>query len=498
MSWYPEDIGVQVDSENNPLVFERVRRTGELWLQSLVMQEHANKMTFVSINPTTGDTISAYPIMSEEIVGQKILAAQESYLIWRQYTVTERTEMLTALATILRKRKEDFGRLMTLEMGKPIEQSISESEKCAWLCDYYAEHAEHFLAPVPALTDAKTSYWTHRPLGTVLGIMPWNFPFWQVIRFAAPALTAGNAVLLKHSPSVPGCAEALEHIFEEAGYPDGLFTNLVIDLEGTEKVIDHPLIRAVSLTGSVQAGRSVAARAGAKIKKCVLELGGSDPSIVLADADIDNAVSGCRLARTLNSGQSCVAAKRFVVVDPIREEFEAKLVNAMEATIMGAPLDPSSDIGPLAREDLRDTLHSQVQRSMRSGAVLLTGGVPPVKPGWWYPPTVLTNVRAGMAAYEEELFGPVASILPVRNEEEAIQVANDTAYGLGASIYTKDSARGEKIAAELIDAGNCFVNGIVKSDPRLPFGVTKDSGYGTELSSIGILEFTYPKTIWVK
>ena len=455
-------------------------------------------MTFVATNPTTGDAIASYPMMSKEGVHEIILAAQEAQLIWSKSEIPERTEILAGLGSILRKRKEEFGELMTLEMGKPIQQSISESEKCAWVCDYYAEHAEHFLAPVPAPTDATISYWTHRPLGIVLGIMPWNFPFWQVVRFAVPALTAGNAVLLKHSPSVPGCAEILAHIFAEAGYPDGLFTNLVINLETTGEVIDHPLVRAISLTGSVQAGRSVASRAGAAIKKCVLELGGSDPSVILADANIDAAVASCRLARTINSGQSCVAAKRFVVVEPVREEFEAKLVSAMEATVMGDPLNPASDIGPLAREDLRDTLHNQVQRSVNDGALLLTGGEPPDEPGWWYPPTVLTNVGPGMAAYEEELFGPVASILPVSNEEEAIRVANDTAYGLGASVYTEDSARGEEIAAELIDAGNCFVNGIVKSDPRLPFGGTKDSGYGRELSPLGILEFTYPKTIWVK
>ena len=455
-------------------------------------------MTFVATNPTTGDAIASYPMMSKEGVHEIILAAQEAQLIWSKSEIPERTEILAGLGSILRKRKEEFGELMTLEMGKPIQQSISESEKCAWVCDYYAEHAEHFLAPVPAPTDATISYWTHRPLGIVLGIMPWNFPFWQVVRFAVPALTAGNAVLLKHSPSVPGCAEILAHIFAEAGYPDGLFTNLVINLETTGEVIDHPLVRAISLTGSVQAGRSVASRAGAAIKKCVLELGGSDPSVILADANIDTAVASCRLARTINSGQSCVAAKRFVVVEPVREEFEAKLVSAMEATVMGDPLNPASDIGPLAREDLRDTLHNQVQRSVNDGALLLTGGEPPDEPGWWYPPTVLTNVGPGMAAYEEELFGPVASILPVSNEEEAIRVANDTAYGLGASVYTEDSARGEEIAAELIDAGNCFVNGIVKSDPRLPFGGTKDSGYGRELSPLGILEFTYPKTIWVK
>ena len=455
-------------------------------------------MTFVATNPTTGNTIASYPVMPKESVNESILAAQEAHLIWRNLEISKRTEMLGVLGSILRKRKEEFGRLMTLEMGKPIQQSVSESEKCAWVCDYYAKHAEQFLAPVPAPTDATISYWTHRPLGIVLGIMPWNFPFWQVIRFAVPALTAGNAILLKHSPSVPGCAEVLAQIFAEAGYPDGLFTNLLINLETTGEVIDHPLVRAISLTGSVQAGRSVASRAGNGIKKCVLELGGSDPSIILADANIDDAVASCRLGRTINSGQSCVAAKRFVVVEPIREEFETKLARAMETTVMGDPLNPASDIGPLAREDLRDTLHNQVQRSVKDGALLMTGGEPPDEPGWWYPPTVLTNVGPGMAAYEEELFGPVASILPVHSEEEAIKVANDTAYGLGASVYTEDSARGERIAAELLDAGNCFVNGIVKSDPRLPFGGTKDSGYGRELSPLGILEFTYPKTIWVK
>ena len=455
-------------------------------------------MTFTATNPTTGEIITSYPMMSADRVEEIIPAAQEAHLTWSKCAITQRTGMLTVLGSLLREHKEEFGRLMTLEMGKPIQQAISEAEKCAWVCDYYAEHAEHFLAPVPAPTDATISYWAYRPLGVVLGIMPWNFPFWQVVRFAVPTLTAGNAVLLKHSPSVPGCAEALAQIFMEAGYPDGLFTNLVIDLETTGEVIDPPLVRAISLTGSVRAGRSVAARAGAAIKKCVLELGGSDPSLILADANIDEAVASCRLARTVNTGQSCVAAKRLVVVEPVREEFESKLVSAMEATVMGDPLDPTSDIGPLSREDLRDTLHSQVQRSVRSGARLLTGGEPPTDPGWWYPPTVLTDVRTGMAAYEEELFGPVASILPVSNEEEAIRVANDTAYGLGASVYTGDSARGERIAAELLDAGNCFVNSIVKSDPRLPFGGTKDSGYGSELSPLGILEFTYPKTIWVK
>ena len=455
-------------------------------------------MTFTAINPATGETIATYPDTPADEVGRIIEGAHEAQLEWRDRTVAERAQKLTALGSLLRERKDEYGRLMTLEMGKPIGQAVAEADKCGWVCDYYAEHAERFLAPVPAPTDASSSYWTYRPLGVVLGIMPWNFPFWQVLRFAVPAITAGNAVLLKHAPSVPGCAQALERLFTDAGYPEGLFANLFIDVEATGDVIDHALVGAVSLTGSVRAGKSVAARAGAAIKKCVLELGGSDPSLVLGDADLDAAVASCLLGRMFNSGQSCVAAKRFVVVDTVRDEFERKLLAAMEAFVMGDPMDTASDIGPLAREDLRDALHDQVHRSVDAGARLLTGGEVPDRLGAWYPPTVLTDVRPGTAAYEEELFGPVASILPVHDEDEAIRVANDTAYGLGASVYTQDIERGERIAADLLEAGNCFVNGIVKSDPRLPFGGTKESGYGRELSPLGILEFTNVKTVWVK
>jgi succinate-semialdehyde dehydrogenase/glutarate-semialdehyde dehydrogenase len=328
--------------------------------------------------------------------------------------------------------------------------------------------------------------------------MPWNFPFWQVIRFAAPTLTAGNATILKHAPSVPGCALALETLFTDAGYPPGLFTNLFIDVETTGALIDDSRVRAVSLTGSVRAGRSVAARAGAAIKKCVLELGGSDPSLILADADLDAAAVSCAMGRLINNGQSCVAAKRFVVVESVREAFEERLLAAMDVWTFGDPSDPDTGVGPMAREDLRDTLHDQVQRSIDAGARLVVGGTVPDRAGSWYPPTVLADVRAGMAAYTEELFGPVATILPAVDEADAIRIANDTTFGLGASVYTEDATRGERIAAELLDAGNCFVNGIVKSDPRLPFGGTKESGYGRELSPLGILEFTNVKTVWVK
>jgi succinate-semialdehyde dehydrogenase / glutarate-semialdehyde dehydrogenase len=455
-------------------------------------------MTFVAINPATGETLATYADATDVVVERTVARAHAAHLGWRALPIGERTGPLATMGRLLRERKKEYGALMAREMGKPISQGIVEAEKCAWVCDYYAEQAESLLAPVPAETDATTSYWTYRPLGVVLGIMPWNFPFWQVVRFAAPTLTAGNAALLKHAPSVPGCALALERLFGDAGYPDGLFASLFIDVGATEALIGDARIRAVSLTGSVRAGRVVAARAGASIKKCVLELGGSDPSLVLADAELAATAASCALGRLINTGQSCVAAKRFVVVDEVREAFEHHLLAEMSEWTLGDPADPETRLGPLARAELRDALHDQVVRSVAAGARLVTGGTVPDRPGAWYPPTLLADVGPGMAAYEEELFGPVAVIVPVSDEEEAIRVANDTAYGLGASVYTSDVARGEYIAAELLDAGNCFVNGIVKSDPRLPFGGTKGSGYGRELSPLGILEFTNAKTVWVK
>jgi succinate-semialdehyde dehydrogenase / glutarate-semialdehyde dehydrogenase len=455
-------------------------------------------MPFVSINPATGEQFASYVYASPAELDENVRAAQEAHVAWRAVTVEERAARLRDVARLLRERKDDFGALMTLEMGKPIGQAVGEVEKCAWVCDYYAETGPATLAPVPAQTDASRSYWTHRPVGLVLGIMPWNFPFWQVVRFAAPALTAGNGVLLKHAPSVPGCALALEKLFADAGYADGLFTNLFIDVDTTGALIDDARVRAISLTGSVGAGRVVAARAGAALKKCVLELGGSDPSIVLADADLDATATSCALGRFLNTGQSCVAAKRFVVVEEVRVSFEEKLLAAMETWRLGDPGDPDTGMGPMARVDLRDALHDQVQRSVAAGARLVTGGTVPHRPGAWYPPTVLADVGPGMAAYEEELFGPVAAIVPARDEADAIRIANDTVFGLGASVYTADDEHGEQVAADLLDAGNCFVNGVVKSDPRLPFGGTRDSGYGRELSPLGLLEFTNAKTVWVK
>jgi succinate-semialdehyde dehydrogenase / glutarate-semialdehyde dehydrogenase len=454
-------------------------------------------MEFVAIDPSTGEKLAEHTITPPDEVERRLATAHATQLDWRTRPVQDRADLLRALGRLLRDGKDEHGALMTREMGKPISQAIGEVEKCAWLCDYYADHAAEHLAPVAADTDASKSYWTYAPLGVVLGIMPWNFPFWQVVRFAVPAITAGNAILLKHAPNVPGCSLELERLFREAGYPEDLFRSLFVDVETVGELIDDPRVRGVSLTGSVRAGRSVAERAGRAIKKCVLELGGSDPSLVLEDADLDATAKSCAAGRLSNSGQSCIAAKRFLVVDSVRDAFQEKVVAEMQAWSMGDPYDPGTRLGPLAREDLRDTLHDQVERSVRAGAKLVTGGSVPDRAGWWYPPTVLAEVRPGMPAYSEELFGPVASILPVADEREAIRVANDTSFGLGASVYTRDVERGERIAAELIDAGNCFVNGIVKSDPRLPFGGTKASGYGRELSPLGILEFTNPKTVWV-
>ncbi len=455
-------------------------------------------MSFTAIDPTTGETLSTHPATPPDEVTRIVQRAHAAHLAWRDTPFAKRAESLEILGGLLRERADEYGRLMTREMGKPVAQGVGEAEKCAVAADYYAERGASFLEPVPVETDASRSYWTYRPLGVVLGIMPWNFPFWQVIRWAVPALAAGNACLLKHAPNVPGCALALEKLFHDAGFPPDLFRNLFIDTDTAGEVIDHPLVQGVSLTGSVRAGKAVATRAGASLKKCVLELGGSDPSIVLADADMDAAVSSCVFGRLLNSGQSCIAAKRFIVVDEIADVFTRKLVTHMRAAVMGDPMADDTVVGPMAREDLRDALHDQVRRSVDAGATLALGGEVPDQPGWWYPPTVLTNVGPGMAAYAEEMFGPVATVIRAADTADAIRIANDTRFGLGAAIYTSDEALGERIAAELVDAGSCFVNGIVKSDPRLPFGGIKESGYGRELSPLGIREFTNVKTVWVK
>jgi succinate-semialdehyde dehydrogenase/glutarate-semialdehyde dehydrogenase len=398
-------------------------------------------------------------------------------------------------AQVLRANAHDYARLMAREMGKPIGDGVAEAQKCALACDYYAEHAARFLASEPVKTEARKSFTTFNPLGVVLAIMPWNFPFWQVFRFAAPGLMAGNAAVLKHASNVPGCALAIEDVFRKAGFPDHLFRTLTIGSSRVEAVIEHPLVRAVTLTGSGAAGRAVAAKAGAMLKKTVLELGGSDPYLVLEDADLGLAAAVSARGRLVNSGQSCIAAKRFIVVEKVRREFEELFVERMSAAKMGDPLNDETDIGPQARHDLRDSLHRQVEASVAKGARVLVGGSIPDGPGAFYPPTVLTDVQKGMPAYEEELFGPVASVIPVKDEEEAIATANDSVFGLGACVITRDVERGERIAAERIESGCVFVNAPVQSDPRLPFGGIKDSGYGRELSSYGIKEFVNIKTV---
>ncbi len=400
-------------------------------------------------------------------------------------------------AEILHRRSNEFAELMALEMGKPLAAGKAEAEKCAWVCDYYADNAEKFLEPEIIETDANRSYVTFQPLGVVLAIMPWNFPFWQVFRFAAPGLMAGDVAMLKHASNVPGCALAIESVFREAGFPD-VFRTIIAKSSQIEAIIENPLVKAVTLTGSVPAGKAVGKKAGEMLKKSVLELGGSDPYVVLADASLEETVITCVNSRLINSGQSCIAAKRFILVEAIREKFEKLYVEQMRNKKMGDPFEDGVEVGPQARIDLRDDLHRQVEESIKKGARCLLGGEVPEGKGAFYPPTVLTDVAKGMPAYDEELFGPVAAIIPVKDEEEALRVANDSVFGLGAAVFTNDVEKGERIAAEELEAGACFVNAFVKSDPRLPFGGIKESGYGRELSHYGIKEFVNIKTVYVK
>jgi len=453
-------------------------------------------MALRSINPATGDEVARYEEMSQGDVNKIVESTHAAFLRWRRTSFDERARTMRTAAQMLRDEAEALARLMTLEMGKPLRDGIAEAQKCATACDYYAEHAEHILAPEPVVTQARTSFVTFNPLGVVLAVMPWNFPFWQVFRFAAPALMAGNAAVLKHASNVQGCALAIERIVREAGVAENVFRTLTIGNAAVDAVIAHPHVRAVTLTGSGPAGRAVARRAGEQLKKTVLELGGSDAYLVLEDADLDAAAHLCAKGRLINSGQSCIAAKRFVVVDAVRRGFEERFVRQMQATRQGDPLRMETEIGPLARRDLRDALHKQVEESVRRGARCLLGGSVPAGPGAFYPPTVLTDVKKGMPAYDEELFGPVAAVIAARDEAHAIAIANDSTFGLGAAVITGDVARGERIAADEIEAGSVFVNDVVHSDARLPFGGIKESGYGRELGGYGIKEFVNIKTIY--
>jgi len=450
------------------------------------------------LDPATGEHVESY----EEHTGQEVDAALDgaidAFREWRDRPIREREQLLAAAADTLRDHTDRYAETMTREMGKPIEQARGEVEKCAWVCDHYAEHTSAYLAdehhPSPPGSTAKTSY---EPLGPVLAVMPWNFPFWQVFRFAAPYLTAGNVGLLKHASNVPGCALAIEEVFREAGYPEEVFQSLLVPAAQVDDIVADDRIRAATLTGSGPAGRAVAASAGEHLKKTVLELGGSDPFVVLDDADVEAAAETGAWARTLNSGQSCIAAKRFIVHTAVYDEFLDRFVAAVESLSVGDPTDEETDIGPQARPDLMRELHEQVTQSVDAGATVVTGGEPLDREGAFYPPTVLTDVPDGCPADSEELFGPVGAVYEVKDQDAAVERANDTEFGLGASIWTADRQRGERVA-ERIDAGCVYVNQLVKSDPRVPFGGVGISGYGRELSEAGIKEFVNRKTVWVE
>lgn len=454
-------------------------------------------MTLVSINPSTGERIKEYLKWSDDDVSEVIGQVHDVWLDWRGTSFSERGRLMSALANSLRQKKEDLARTITMEMGKPIHEARAEIDKCALACDYFGEHAETFLHIERIGSDAGKSYVRFDPLGIILAIMPWNFPFWQVFRFAVPALMAGNAVVLKHASNTTWNALTIEELVAQAGFPKNLFRTLLIGSEAIPKVIDDRRIAAITLTGSLAAGKAVARMAGEALKKTVLELGGSDPFIVLADADLELAATSAVKSRTLNAGQSCIAAKRFILEKPVVQEFLDRFRHRMEALVVGDPLSEQTDVGPLARLDLRDGLQNQVDQSLSMGARALVGGKPLNGPGAFFHPTILVNVEQGMPAYREELFGPVASVIVAENAEDAVIKANDTDFGLGASIWTGAPSRAEELAGRL-EVGSVFVNGIVKSDPRLPFGGVKQSGYGRELSAYGIKEFVNIKTVWVR
>lgn len=451
-----------------------------------------------SINPANNQVIKTYQEISDDEMSEVLSKMQTAFDDWKTKSFSYRASLMRSAGEILRSKREKFSKLMTLEMGKPIVESRAEIDKCAWVCDYYADNAEKFLQDEIIQTNASKSFVTYQPLGVVLAVMPWNFPFWQVFRFAVPTLMAGNVGLLKHASNVSGCSLAIEEIFSEAGFPEFVFKSIILASPRVKDLIANPIVQAISLTGSVPAGKSVASVAGANIKKTVLELGGSDSYVVLEDADLIETVQTCVTSRLINGGQSCIAAKRFIVVEKVYDKFVELYVDFMKQKKMGDPFDESIDIGPQASLKLRDELHDQVLRSINSGAKLLLGGFIPNSDGAYYPPTVLADVIPGMPAFDEELFGPVAAIIKAKDEEDAIALANKSAFGLGAAVFTKDIAKGEKIAREKLNAGSCFVNQFVRSDPRLPFGGIKESGYGRELSIFGIREFVNIKTVVIK
>lgn len=450
-----------------------------------------------SSNPATGAMLKEYPTMTDDEVQQILEEVHNTFTQWRTQKLHDRKMLMQKASDLLLERKEELADLATAEMGKVKKEGIGEVEKCAWVCRHYAQEAENMLRDQEVHTDQVRSFVTYQPIGIVLAIMPWNFPYWQVFRFAAPTLMGGNAAVLKHASNVPGCALAIEAIFRDAGFPSDLFRTLMIGSKQVEAVIASPKVRAVTLTGSTQAGRAVAATAGHYLKKTVLELGGSDPYIVLADADIELAAQVCAQSRLLNSGQSCIAAKRFIVVDEVHDRFVEEFKKVMGSKRMGDPSREDTDIGPQASVEFRDELHQQVLASIEGGAKCVLGGEVPSRDGAYYPPTILVDVKPGIVAYHEELFGPVASVIRVKDLEEAVQVANDSDFGLGGGVFSNNIHEATRVARDLVDTGAIVVNGFTKSDPRLPFGGVKDSGYGRELSHFGLHEFMNIKSVSV-
>ncbi len=453
-------------------------------------------MALVSVNPTTSEEIKRYPEHSIKAVIQILKTVSLSQLTWSNTNLDFRLSCLEQLIGVLKDKKREFASLISLEMGKPISQSEGEIEKCIWLCEYYFQNSRKILSRKLINDEKEKCYVTFQPIGNVLGVMPWNFPFWQVFRFAVPTIVAGNGAILKHSSNVQGCAYAIESCFQLAGFPSNIFRNLSIKGKDVKYVIESPFINAVSLTGSTPVGQSVAQTAGKYIKKTVLELGGSDPYIILEDANLNLALEACINGRILNTGQSCISAKRIIVVDKLYDEFLIKLEKKLSEKIMGDPMD-NVDIGPMVTKNARDEVHNQVRRSVNNGASIILGGYIPNLEGAYYPLTLLSDVKPGVPAFDEEIFGPVFSVINAIDEESAIELANKTPFGLGAAVFTKNIKKGEKIASQRLEAGICVVNDFVKSDPRLPFGGIKESGYGRELSSYGMLEFVNVKTIVV-
>ncbi len=454
-------------------------------------------MPLETINPATGELVKSFTEMTKKEVDDIIDHAHDAFLSWRNISYTERSKLMLNAANVLRERKEEYGKILTLEMGKTIKQAVAEVEKCAWVCEYYANNTERILQKEIIETDAAESYVQFDPIGIVLAVMPWNFPFWQVFRFAAPALMAGNVGILKHASNVPMSASAIEQIFSLAGFPQNTFKTLLIGSSQVSDIIKNSKVKAATLTGSEHAGKKVASDCGNELKKTVMELGGSDAFIVLEDANLDEAINTAVTARLINNGQSCIAAKRFIIVKDIYDEFEKKFVDKMKNVIIGDPTKEETELGPMAREDLLIELDEQVKKSIKMGAKLLCGGGRLNQQGYYYPATVIADSKPGMPSYDEELFGPVASLFKAKDDEDAIRIANDSPFGLGASLWSNDLEKA-KVLATKIESVSVFINGLVKSDPRLPFGGVKISGYGRELSHYGIKEFVNIKSVWIK